>query len=56
MHFIMCKSKILRARVTDVNNNYEGSLTIDRDLMNASDFVAFEKEAKLVLYTYIKCN
>ncbi len=43
MQRIMCKSKIHRARVTDVNLNYEGSLTIDRDLMDAADLLAYEK-------------
>jgi len=40
---ILCKSKIHRVRVTDANLNYEGSLTIDRDLMDAADLVAYEK-------------
>lgn len=43
MQRIMCKSKIHRARVTDANINYEGSLTIDRNLMDAADLVAYEK-------------
>ena len=30
----LLKSKIHRAEVTDVNVNYEGSLTIDRELMD----------------------
>ena len=30
----LLKSKIHRAEVTDANVNYEGSLTIDRELMN----------------------
>ena len=29
----MCKSKIHRATVTDANLNYEGSITIDAELM-----------------------
>jgi aspartate 1-decarboxylase len=39
----MCKSKIHRARVTDINLNYEGSLTLDRDLMDEADLLPFEK-------------
>jgi len=39
----MCKSKIHRARVTDANLNYEGSLTLDKDLMEAANLLAFEK-------------
>lgn len=37
------KSKIHRARVTEANLNYEGSITIDRELMDAADIVNFEK-------------
>ena len=43
MHRLMCKSKIHRARVTDVNINYEGSLTIDKGLMQAADLLPYEK-------------
>ena len=43
MHRLMCKSKIHRARVTDVNINYEGSLTIDKSLMQAADLLPYEK-------------
>jgi aspartate 1-decarboxylase len=39
----MCKSKIHRARVTDVNLNYEGSLTLDRVLMKAANLLPYEK-------------
>lgn len=39
----MCKSKIHRARITDANLNYEGSLTIDRLLMQAADLLPNEK-------------
>jgi len=39
----ICKSKIHRATLTDANLNYEGSITIDSDLMNAADLVPFEK-------------
>ena len=37
------KSKIHRARVTAANVNYEGSLTIARDLMDQAGFVSYEK-------------
>ena len=32
----MLKAKIHRATVTDANLNYVGSITIDRDLMDAA--------------------
>jgi aspartate 1-decarboxylase len=37
------KSKIHRAQVTGGNVNYEGSLTIARDLMELAGFVPYEK-------------
>jgi len=40
---IMLKSKIHRARVTRANLNYEGSITIDRELMEAADILPYEK-------------
>jgi aspartate 1-decarboxylase len=39
----MLRSKIHRARVTHVNLDYEGSITIDRSLMQASDLLPFER-------------
>ncbi|RKX19516.1 MAG: aspartate 1-decarboxylase [Candidatus Zixiibacteriota bacterium] len=36
-------SKIHRAVVTEANLNYEGSLTIDTDLMKAAGIAPFEK-------------
>ena len=39
----MLKSKIHRARVTQVDLDYEGSITIDRFLMEASDILPFER-------------
>ncbi len=36
------KSKIHRAVVTDADLNYEGSITIDRNLMDAADLVEYE--------------
>lgn len=38
----MLKSKIHRATVTDANLHYEGSITIDRDLMDAADLLPYE--------------
>jgi aspartate 1-decarboxylase len=40
---ILYKSKIHRARVTDTNLEYEGSLTVDRDLMDAAGMVPYEQ-------------
>jgi aspartate 1-decarboxylase len=39
----ICKSKIHRARITEANLNYEGSLTIDSDLMKAAGITPYEK-------------
>ena len=39
----MLKSKIHRARVTQCNIDYEGSITIDKDLMEAADLLTYEK-------------
>ena len=39
----MMKSKIHRARITQVDLDYEGSITIDRTLMEASDILPFER-------------
>ncbi|HVF52051.1 MAG TPA: aspartate 1-decarboxylase [Actinomycetota bacterium] len=39
----MMKSKIHRATVTDANLEYEGSITIDRALMDAAELVEFEQ-------------
>ncbi len=43
MQRIMCKSKIHRAHVTDANLNYEGSLTLDKNLMEAANLLPYEK-------------
>ena len=40
---IMLKSKIHRARVTDANIDYEGSITIDKRLMEAADLLPYEQ-------------
>jgi len=39
----MLKSKIHRATVTEANIEYEGSVTIDADLMEAADLVPYEQ-------------
>lgn len=39
----MLKSKLHRAVVTDADLNYVGSITIDRDLMDAADMIENEK-------------
>lgn len=39
----MLKSKLHRATVTDADLHYEGSITIDEGLMEAADFLPFEK-------------
>jgi aspartate 1-decarboxylase len=38
----MLRSKIHRARVTECNVDYEGSITIDTDLMEAADILPYE--------------
>jgi len=39
----MCKSKLHRATVTQAELYYEGSVTIDADLMEAADILPYEK-------------
>lgn len=41
----MMKSKLHRATVTDANLHYVGSVTIDRDLMEAADLLEHEQVA-----------
>jgi len=48
---IMLKSKIHRARVTEANLYYEGSITIDSRLMQAADILPGEKVEVLNLNT-----
>lgn len=38
----MCKGKIHRATVTQADLNYIGSITIDRDLMDAANILPYE--------------
>lgn len=39
----LMKSKIHRATVTSADLHYEGSLTVDEDLLDAADLVEFEE-------------
>jgi aspartate 1-decarboxylase len=39
----MCKSKIHRAKVTDANLNYNGSITIDKQLIEAAQLSVYEQ-------------
>ena len=43
MHIEVVKSKIHRVKITDSNLNYIGSITIDEDLMDASNIIEGEK-------------
>ena len=43
MQRILLKSKIHRATVTDAQLHYEGSVTIDFDLMEAANIAEFEQ-------------
>jgi len=40
---VMLRSKIHRATVTDANINYEGSLTIDEQLLKAAGMLPYEQ-------------
>jgi len=43
MQFHLLKSKIHRAQITGANVNYEGSLTIDSDLMERAGLLPYER-------------
>lgn len=43
MQRFMLKSKIHRARITEANLYYEGSFTIDEDLLDKADIIPYEK-------------
>lgn len=43
MFIEICKSKIHKARVTEANLQYVGSITIDEDLMDAANLIENEK-------------
>jgi aspartate 1-decarboxylase len=50
----MLKSKIHRARVTDFNLEYEGSITIDKKLMVEADILPYEQVQVLNLNNYAR--
>jgi hypothetical protein len=43
MWVTICKSKIHRVTVTDADLNYEGSITIDKKLLDAAQILPHEK-------------
>jgi len=43
MNRVILKSKIHRVTVTEANLDYEGSLTVDKDLMRAADLIPYEQ-------------
>ena len=43
MQIEMLKAKIHRAAVTQADLNYEGSITVDRDLLDAAGILVYEK-------------
>ena len=43
MYITLLKSKIHCAKLTEANIDYEGSIEIDEDLMDASGIVKYEK-------------
>lgn len=43
MNVMMCRSKIHKARLTRCDLNYEGSLEIDRDLLDKAGIYPYEK-------------
>ncbi len=43
MKRVMLKSKIHRARVTEANLDYEGSITIDEELMEEAGIIEYEQ-------------
>lgn len=45
MRLTMCKSKLHRATITQAELSYEGSITIDEELLQAADILPYEKVA-----------
>lgn len=43
MNRTLLRSKIHRVTVTEANVDYEGSITVDKDLMDAADLIEFEQ-------------
>lgn len=52
----VCKSKIHMATVTDTNLRYEGSITIDKELLEAADILPGEKVQVLNLNNGSRCE
>lgn len=60
MRLTMCKAKLHRATVTQAELHYEGSITIDQELLEAAGILPFEKVqivninngARFETYTY----
>jgi len=50
----MLKSKIHRARVTGVNIDYEGSVAIDKELMDEADILPYEQVQVLDLHNGVR--
>jgi aspartate 1-decarboxylase len=51
MMVTLCKGKIHRATITEANLDYEGSITIDKDLMIAAGLFSYEKVAVVNINT-----
>ncbi len=45
MLITVCKSKIHRATITDADLNYVGSISIDKNLIDAANLIEYEKVA-----------
>jgi len=43
MHRILLKSKVHRIKITGADLHYEGSLTLDEEIMEAANLIPFEK-------------
>lgn len=43
MEITLCRAKIHRARITDANLDYEGSISVDAELLEAAGIVPYEK-------------
>jgi len=52
----MLKSKIHRARVTQANIDYEGSITIDKRLMEEADILPYEQVEVLDINNGARCT
>lgn len=51
MLMTLCRAKIHRATITKADLNYEGSITIDRDLIEAAGLMPYEKVQVLNIST-----